>query len=93
MNEHEGWVWCSKCNREVWALMSGSGRKWYGIDCGHKYMENTIKDLGCMNGWVNEPAEFTECRKIHPHFIEVKKLGNCWYEYTCKVCGIRYTVD
>lgn len=95
MSEHEGWVWCAKCDRKVWALKSGSGQKWYGIDCEHKSVKNEIKDLGCMNGWGdNVPEEYRLCcRGNHYKHVEVVSLGRCWSQYTCKVCGIRYNID
>jgi len=78
MSEHEGYVWCNECDREVWALKSGSGRKWVGVDCGHRSME--YKNLGWANGWnsglvkvngewVKEkpdeyPAEYLECVRL-----------------------------
>jgi hypothetical protein len=54
----------------------------------------SIKDLGCMNGWhlKDKPKEYVECCALgHKH--TQKKLGNCWYEYYCEICKIRYNVD
>ena len=54
--------------------------------------EHEVKDLGCMNGWKIPPDEYKDCVDSN-HDVSTKKLGNCWYEYTCKVCGIRYNID
>jgi hypothetical protein len=64
---------------------------WY-----NKAMENKIKNLGCANGWTDEslPIEYEQhVNARHFELATVKKLGNCWYEYTCPICKIRYNVD
>jgi hypothetical protein len=57
-------------------------------------MENEMKNLGCMNGWKSEPVEYTKCKSgCHHEFVSTRKLGNCWYEYSCEICKIKYNVD
>jgi hypothetical protein len=55
-------------------------------------MENEIKDLGCMNGWPVDPLEYVHCCN-HKHVLTTVKLGNCWTEYSCEICKIKYNVD
>lgn len=58
-------------------------------------MENDeVKDLGCMNGWHGAPPEYTKC-VASSHFVHrtKKRLGNCWYEFTCPICKIKWDVD
>lgn len=50
-------------------------------------------NLGCMNGWYEKPPkEFTKCRKLK-HKVDRKNLGNCYNEFTCTTCKIKYQVD
>jgi hypothetical protein len=49
-------------------------------------------DLGTANGWVATPIEYTSCRKAN-HPLNERKLGNCYYEYTCPICHITFRVD
>ena len=51
-----------------------------------------MKDLGIMNGWSEKPKEYVECREAK-HRVNETKLGNCYYEYECPVCKIRWRVD
>lgn len=72
-------------------------------------MENKeYKDCGCANGWYSPsilvngkwvkehpdrvPAEVVACREAG-HGLSSKKLGNCYYEYSCAICKIKYDVD
>jgi hypothetical protein len=51
-----------------------------------------VVDLGTANGWSVDPSEYTACRAAK-HPLNERKLGNCYYEYTCPVCNISFRVD
>ena len=58
--------------------------------------ENTelkIIDLGCSNGWRENPAPYAEHLQSCKNTLVRRNLGRCYNEYTCTKCGIRYTVD
>lgn len=96
MSDREGWTWCNKCGRSVWALISGSGKRRISMDCKCELVSREYKDLGCMNGWVlgASPKEYLCCWSLnHIKSIIKKKLGNCLYEYTCPICKIKYSAD
>jgi hypothetical protein len=52
------------------------------------------------NGWdmppVKEPdrvpPEYTACSAAR-HPLTSTKLGNCWYQYECPICGIQYDIE
>lgn len=48
-----------------------------------------MKDFGCMNGWVTNPEEVSNCR----HDLKVETIGKCLVRYTCEECKFTYTVD
>jgi hypothetical protein len=56
-----------------------------------------IKNLGCMNGWREEPAEYTACKAARDrgeaHELTGRTPWNCYHETTCHTCGIRFAVD
>ncbi len=49
-------------------------------------------DGPAVKGVDRTPVEYTACRKAgHP--LQVVKKGNCWYQYTCPICGITWDED
>lgn len=54
--------------------------------------ESTFKNLGCLNGYSETPDEVKRCWE-KAHLLEGRKLGNCYYEYFCDECRIRYSID
>ena len=57
-----------------------------------------MKDLGCRNGWKEEPGEYQEHeqRRMHgigEHHENPQKVRRCLTRYTCNECGITWTVD
>lgn len=60
-----------------------------------------MKNLGCTNSWNFDPDEYINHIKYCNIFdgkrldypVTRKKLGNCYYEYTCERCKIIWTVD
>jgi hypothetical protein len=58
--------------------------------------KQTVKNLGCMNGWVENPIEYEKCVQKHhmtKGHITTFKLANCYYRCYCDLCKIEYTVD
>lgn len=55
-------------------------------------MDKDYKHLGAANGWLMQPQELKECEKQR-HKQKEQQLGNCYHEYTCDICNIKYTVD
>jgi hypothetical protein len=51
-----------------------------------------IKDLGCVNSWKESPQIYKECCRLE-HPMTIRNLGRCYNEYTCEICGIKYTID
>lgn len=55
-----------------------------------------IVNLGCQNGWNmrNPPSAYVKHEEHCGRYTLVRReIGNCWNEYTCEQCGIRFTVD
>lgn len=50
------------------------------------------KNLGCLNNWVEEPAEYLACCQAGHSWRETN-LGNCWNKYTCDICKICFDID
>ena len=64
-------------------------------------------DIGCMNGWGEDrPQAYVEhkekCktemtdkfgRTYDMYDMDEVNLGRCYNRYTCKKCGISYTID
>ena len=50
------------------------------------------KTNGVVEKADTTPPEFTACRAAD-HNPTTQKKGNCWYQYTCPICGITWDVD
>ena len=48
--------------------------------------------MGAVNGWLQRPTEVAQCEE-QGHKTKEERLGDCYYEYTCDICNIKYTVD
>ena len=52
------------------------------------------KDLGPVNGWMEDPKEYIEhLENCSFSDVTIKMLGRCYKEYCCTSCGIVYNVD
>jgi hypothetical protein len=55
------------------------------------------KDLGVENGWYSYdppkiPEEYKKCCKEN-HLLRAIKLNNCYTQFMCDICAIRFEVD
>ena len=51
-----------------------------------------MEDLGYANGWDKTPEIIKECEQ-KGHREEVRNVGRCLTEYSCAICGYKYTID
>lgn len=54
--------------------------------------EKELKSLGSANGWSKTPQIVLDCEKAG-HELQGKNIGRCLNEYSCPICGYKYTVD
>jgi len=57
-------------------------------------VEDTIKDLGWVNGWKTEPPEYVEhMANAVNHLTSGRSIGRCMSETVCHRCRISWKVD
>jgi hypothetical protein len=55
-------------------------------------MDKHYEHMGAVNGWIKRPTKVVQCEQ-DGHKVKEERLGDCYYEYTCDICNIKYTVD
>jgi hypothetical protein len=57
------------------------------------YEDMVNKTNGKVEKPDTTPIEYVHCQEELHHSLAVGKKGNCWYQYTCPICGITWDVD
>ena len=76
----------------------GCANSWSPVIVYPSYKDMVHKTNEVIQKPDTTPLEYTACQQAFKtgganHPLTVVKKGNCWYQYTCPICGITWDVD